>query len=794
MAKYINPFVWYKDIEVKDPYRSHWKRKIIRKAYRGMRRNKQLNIEGKLRNNKSTTTSIFVPWTPKDELAGRIKTSEEKCSGFSDWKVKVQVKSGTPLINMLQLRIPIISGCPQASSCTVCEQGNGVLCSKKNLVYQAECTCCMVDPSKNVITNDGRGENRGSDMCPSDQIGRGGTNIKCPNDRSDRGGTLTPSNKVQPNNLKSDLVVKQIYVGETSRTLRTRVKEHLANVRLLKTDSFILNHWFSEHPEMQAPPTFKFKMVKRFNEAFGRQLMEAILIVDRGTLNSKFEYGINKLCRLDNSEAAWKTNEEHLKQQKERREYNQGLKSFIVIKSSVMSNKALTNMHDPSSTNHIPCSRYKFPEQGRLSRKREHPVNTGAPQAPRAKTRRMESSTPVQINTVRECPSDPDLESPILSLAPARREFTNDSTGGETIAEDELEQVPQSKKKTDLSDDLTSSKIGSAVPGNNSSTEYAVGAISFQNAAIMCGILDSEGAAPTGNDLLQDVEVDKWNSSSNFSETTDERIIDKSSDNGAVQYVNNVVANLDDRMNSNMNVQGLADQDDELRNMGHENYLPQKLIDHVGEGKSDSGCPVDLISRGGVINICPNDQIGRGGSNIRLHKRSMGILENVTPDIPTTPKRKLSPDAITPTGKSLRLSTNAEASPNLRKHSDLEQAASSMIGGIGPLQDNGAPDLVRGIGRLEVRAAGNSNHLNTGLELEATGQTPGTEIIGGQPPNIAQRLMSQSERIRTASLGAITTKKTRKANKPTARGRSYSAGTQQKIDKHVIREAKNNNK
>ena len=117
-----------------------------------------------------------------------------------------------------------------------------------------------------------------------------------------------------------------------------------------------------------------------------------------------------------------------------------------------------------------------------------------------------------------------------------------------------------------------------------------------------------------------------------------------------------------------------------------------------------------------------------------------------------------------------------------------------MVGGIGPLQDNGAPDLVRGIGRLEVRAAGNSNHLNTGLELEATGQTPGTEIVGGQPPNIAQRLMSQSKRIRTASLGAITMKKTRKANKPTARGRSYSAGTQQKIDKHVIREAKNNNK
>ena len=77
------------------------------------------------------------------------------------------------------------------------------------------------------------------------------------------------------------------------------------------------------------------------------------------------------------------------------------------------------------------------------------------------------------------------------------------------------------KQKTNLSDDMLSSKIGSIIHGNNSSEEYAVGAISFQEAAIRSGILDSVGANIENINHLDGVEIVEWNSSSSFSTTSE---------------------------------------------------------------------------------------------------------------------------------------------------------------------------------------------------------------------------------------------------------------------------------
>ena len=73
---------------------------------------------------------------------------------------------------------------------------------------------------------------------PTDQYGRGGTDMNCPNDRSDRGGInmVCPTDHIdRGGTINVDVApekVKQVYIGETSRNLRTRAKEHLDNARL----------------------------------------------------------------------------------------------------------------------------------------------------------------------------------------------------------------------------------------------------------------------------------------------------------------------------------------------------------------------------------------------------------------------------------------------------------------------------------------------------------------------------------------------------------------------------------
>ena len=51
--------------------------------------------------------------------------------------------------------------------------------------------------------------------------------------------------------------------------------------------------------------------------------------------------------------------------------------------------------------------------------------------------------------------------------------------------------------------------------------------------------------------------------------------------------------------------------------------------------------------------------------------------------------------------------------------------------------------------------------------------------------------MFQSERVRTVSMGALTTRKTRKITKSAGRYRSYSTDNQQKIDELFVRDPKN---
>ena len=57
---------------------------------------------------------------------------------------------------------------------------------------------------------------------------------------------------------------KGIYVGESSRSLYERAKEHVADREGGKEDSHQLKHWLTSHQDQEEPPAFRFKIFSEF--------------------------------------------------------------------------------------------------------------------------------------------------------------------------------------------------------------------------------------------------------------------------------------------------------------------------------------------------------------------------------------------------------------------------------------------------------------------------------------------------------------------------------------------------
>ena len=74
------------------------------------------------------------------------------------------------------------------------------------------------------------------------------------------------------------------YIGETSRPVRERVKEHFDKAR---KDSFIRAHWMEHHSLEIRCPEFRLKIIGKYRNALRCQLLEALKITLSGTLNKK---------------------------------------------------------------------------------------------------------------------------------------------------------------------------------------------------------------------------------------------------------------------------------------------------------------------------------------------------------------------------------------------------------------------------------------------------------------------------------------------------------------------------
>ena len=72
--------------------------------------------------------------------------------------------------------------------------------------------------------------------------------------------------------------VKKVYIGESSRTFWDRAKEHAEALTKKDPTYAVVKHWEISHPELEEPPEYSYKILKKHHSAIHRQIWEAISI------------------------------------------------------------------------------------------------------------------------------------------------------------------------------------------------------------------------------------------------------------------------------------------------------------------------------------------------------------------------------------------------------------------------------------------------------------------------------------------------------------------------------------
>ena len=81
--------------------------------------------------------------------------------------------------------------------------------------------------------------------------------------------------------LKDD--IPTVYVGETSRSVHERGKEHYEGAKKGNENNHMVRHMRMEHKgEGGGAPNFKLRVVKYYKTALARQVAEAVRIRRRG--------------------------------------------------------------------------------------------------------------------------------------------------------------------------------------------------------------------------------------------------------------------------------------------------------------------------------------------------------------------------------------------------------------------------------------------------------------------------------------------------------------------------------
>ena len=211
---------------------------------------------------------LFVENTKHGLLAKRLQEVEKRLAGTTSFRVRVTEMAGMALSRLLPSTNPWGQSDCGRVDCVICSQDdeNKQDCKRRNVLYESSCTVCRVE---------------------TDATKEAGKMMNC---------------------FQKD--GKGLYIGESSRSLYERSKEHLRDRNDRQDDSHQVKHWLTDHPDLSSPPKFKFKLVSSFTDPLTRQIAESVRIELAGSniLNSKAEYSRCRIPRLKIDLEGWKKN------------------------------------------------------------------------------------------------------------------------------------------------------------------------------------------------------------------------------------------------------------------------------------------------------------------------------------------------------------------------------------------------------------------------------------------------------------------------------------------------------
>ena len=236
--------------------RNNWyEDKTGEKEGTGLKDGKRRKMDMKDGRDVPTSTVVFVPPSKGGKLLGMLKDKEDELARITKFRVRYQEAGGTKLGLMFSTDLGAGEGCGR-NDCQPCgsRKEKRPNCKARSILYESKCNICNTDVASS--------HQEGS---ANSQAGR-----------------------------------KGIYIGETSRSLYERSREHMKDAEDFSHGSHIVKHWINEHAESESCPGFTFSILGNFRDCLSRQVAEAIRILytKDQILNSKNEYMANCLSRV----------------------------------------------------------------------------------------------------------------------------------------------------------------------------------------------------------------------------------------------------------------------------------------------------------------------------------------------------------------------------------------------------------------------------------------------------------------------------------------------------------------
>ena len=206
------------------------------------------------------TQTLQMTMTPGGSLTKQVREKFKTIPGPDGGKTLVIENGGKPILAGLTKKDPFENNnCKWNEPCLVSQEQD---CSNSNAVYKISCTECQ-DPTKQPA----------SQFCQAQP---------------------SPQVEIEPG-------VRNLYIGQTGRTLHSRSQEHLRGLKKGDIKCPLFKHSEEKHNGDKNHQRFKMELIKSTRGNLTRLLTESENINAHKPeilLNSKSEYGRNKVVRF----------------------------------------------------------------------------------------------------------------------------------------------------------------------------------------------------------------------------------------------------------------------------------------------------------------------------------------------------------------------------------------------------------------------------------------------------------------------------------------------------------------